>query len=71
MTAFVLKYCERCGTLGLRDEESDRIYCQKCERKMAQTYLAPSELRRVEVVGKKPVLSEWDLEACVPVGGTR
>ena len=71
MTAFVLKYCERCGTLGLRDEESDRIYCQKCEGKMAQTYLAPSDLRRGEVVGKKPVFSVRDVEACVSAGGTR
>jgi len=40
-----MKYCERCGTLGLRREGSGRIYCAACAHQMAQVFLAPSELR--------------------------
>ncbi len=40
-----LKYCERCGTLGLRHEASGQIYCTACAREMERVFLAPSELR--------------------------
>jgi len=42
---FELKYCQRCGMLGLRDGESGGAYCEGCERRMAGVYLAPSEQR--------------------------
>ncbi len=30
-----LKYCERCGTLGLRPQGSDLLFCAACVRAMA------------------------------------
>lgn len=35
-----LKYCERCGTLGLRHQGSGDVYCESCEEKMAKVYKA-------------------------------
>ena len=29
-TSLELKYCERCGALGLRQPESNHNYCQPC-----------------------------------------
>ena len=47
-----LKYCERCGTLGLRRGDSGQTYCGACWREMARVYLAPSEHRPVEMDGR-------------------
>lgn len=44
-----LKYCERCGNLGLRRNGSRHTYCAGCEQEMARTYLAPSASRGNEV----------------------
>ncbi len=38
-----LKYCERCGTLGLQRSGCGRIYCDGCKVEMDKVYLAPSE----------------------------
>lgn len=43
-----MKYCERCGTLGLRQEGSQQVYCAGCTREMARVFLAPSEFRPEE-----------------------
>ena len=45
-----LKYCERCGTLGMRRRTSERIYCEPCRQEMSEVYLAPSERRSEEAV---------------------
>ena len=29
-----LKYCERCGNLGLRRAGADQVYCESCSRQM-------------------------------------
>ena len=39
-----LKYCERCGTLGLRRGGENRVYCICCESEMARVYRAPSRI---------------------------
>ncbi len=49
-----LKYCERCGTLGLRRRASGQIYCTGCAREMARVFLAPSDLRCPSPEQKKP-----------------
>ena len=48
-----LKYCERCGTLGLRREGSGRVYCGLCEQAMSEVYLAPHRSRNGELEEKK------------------
>jgi hypothetical protein len=40
-----LKYCERCGTLGMRRRSTERIYCEPCREEMSEVYLAPSQRR--------------------------
>lgn len=47
-----LKYCERCGTLGTRDRNSDRIYCEPCGRKMQEVYRAPAKRQAGDWPGK-------------------
>jgi hypothetical protein len=39
-TTFELKYCERCGTLGLRRSESTENYCEPCGRMLMNHPLA-------------------------------
>lgn len=34
LVKLVLKYCEGCGTLGLR-QEAGSVYCLACERRLA------------------------------------
>ena len=55
MNCFETKYCERCGTLRLRQEGSKQVYCKDCARVMARVFLAPSEFRPE---GKKACASE-------------
>lgn len=58
-----LKYCERCGNLGLRRQGSGRIYCRRCDGKMAETHLAPSPNRpeSAETLAKKACARvEWE-----------
>lgn len=43
-----LKYCERCGTLGLRRGGSSQVYCSECEEAMSQVYRAPLHKRRAK-----------------------
>lgn len=52
-SSYELKYCERCGGLGLRRNKSGLPYCRDCEhmlhnfltRRPADT--APGQLRRI------------------------
>jgi hypothetical protein len=39
-TVLELKYCERCGGLGLRRPHSSESYCQVCARLLAPPVLA-------------------------------
>jgi hypothetical protein len=41
-----LKYCERCGTLGLRCDDSNQVYCSQCAQDMSEVYRAPSRESR-------------------------
>jgi uncharacterized Zn finger protein (UPF0148 family) len=43
-----LKYCERCGTLGLRRGGSDEVYCPACEVAMSQVFQAPLHRHRIK-----------------------
>ena len=43
-TAYQLKYCERCGSLGLRPADSAENYCQPCEQALFKWSL-PEEVR--------------------------
>jgi len=53
-SSYELKYCERCGGLGLRRNKSGLPYCSECEQ-MMQHFLhrpsspaaAPGQLRRI------------------------
>jgi hypothetical protein len=40
-----LKYCERCGSLWLRREGVNEVYCDACEPWMAEVKLASRENR--------------------------
>lgn len=40
-TTFELKYCERCGALGLRRSQSSESYCEPCAQVLTN-YLTPS-----------------------------
>jgi hypothetical protein len=42
-TTFELKYCERCGALGLRRPHSPASYCEPCARIL---FLLPTSLHR-------------------------
>lgn len=53
-SSYELKYCERCGGLGLRRHQSELPYCCDCEQMMRHFLLrppategAPGELRRI------------------------
>jgi hypothetical protein len=35
-----LKYCERCGGLGVRETDSGQIYCLDCQDKVAELPLS-------------------------------
>lgn len=47
-SSFELKYCERCGGLGLRRTHSGTSYCATCDQMMQNFLLRPSRalLRR-------------------------
>jgi len=53
-SSYELKYCERCGGLGLRNSTSGFPYCSECEQMMQHFSLAPNaaitapgQLRRI------------------------
>jgi len=53
-SSYELKYCERCGGLGVRQRQSGLPYCCDCEQMMRAflparpaAHTAPGQLRRV------------------------
>ena len=53
-SSYELKYCERCGGLGVRRSKSGPPYCCECEQMMraflprrAAEITAPEQLRRI------------------------
>ena len=44
ITTYELKYCERCGSLGLRRSQSAESYCEPC----GQVLVSPGALTRAE-----------------------
>jgi hypothetical protein len=42
---YELKYCERCGSLGLRRSHSDETYCEPCGR-ILTNYSFPGDAAR-------------------------
>jgi ribosomal protein L37AE/L43A len=67
-----LKYCERCGTLGLRRQESERIYCEPCRQEMQEVYRAPSCQRpksASESAQPRAAASSRHANALPPAGG--
>jgi hypothetical protein len=48
-----LKYCERCGTLGLRQGGSSQVYCESCEEKMGKVCQA-RPVQRAKETAKEP-----------------
>lgn len=53
-TQLELKYCERCGCLGLRPRTSAQIYCRKCAGAMSQV---AQNRKQSPSPGKKPCVS--------------
>jgi hypothetical protein len=45
-TTYELKYCERCGSLGLRRSQSGETYCEPCEQILINYSLAGNLARR-------------------------
>jgi hypothetical protein len=58
-----LKYCERCGTLGLRRDDSNQVYCSQCQQQMSEVYRAPSRDRRERNFSS----SDWAKKPCESV----
>lgn len=44
--AYELKYCERCGALGLRRACSSESYCEPCEKLLLHHFLPEQRSRR-------------------------
>jgi hypothetical protein len=52
-----LKYCERCGGLWLRECGTGVVYCQSCQRIVADLPI-PKKPQRVELPVRQPSLIE-------------
>lgn len=50
-TAYELKYCERCGSLGLRRRQSSETYCEPCGQ-ILTNYSFPGDLSRQSLLRK-------------------
>lgn len=72
-SSYELKYCERCGGLGLRRSKSGLPYCCDCEH-MLRSFLpgpaaaatAPGQLRRIVHRLQQRVLATSDETLAVP-----
>jgi hypothetical protein len=63
---YELKYCERCGSLGLRRSQSAETYCEPCGRMLTNYSLPGDAGRRCSVRQPKlPVAAppKLDIEA--------
>jgi ribosomal protein L37AE/L43A len=72
-TTYELKYCERCGSLGLRRAKSAENYCQPCGQALVNYSLPPGAARRLrlrkpEVGRATPSFLEGTAEAVMPGG---
>jgi hypothetical protein len=59
---FELKYCERCGGLGLRPAGGEQVYCTACGRAVAELPASRQEPKRENLME----VSQWQ-----GVGGKR
>ncbi|MGB8885522.1 MAG: hypothetical protein WCC87_02315 [Candidatus Korobacteraceae bacterium] len=49
---YELKYCERCGTLGLRRSKSTETYCRPCGQVLVNSSLPTGAVRSLRI--RKP-----------------
>jgi len=66
LATYELKYCERCGSLGLRRSQSTGTYCEPCGRILLNYSLARDPARPVprrRPASKQPVPLELKGEA--------
>lgn len=72
-TTYELKYCERCGALGLRRSDSVETYCEPCGQILIN-YSYPSEalrrlrFRRPETKVLAPLLIGSSAQAAAALG---
>ena len=52
-TTYELKYCERCGTLKLRQVESVSTYCRSCEGLLARFSFARDDGAKSDTVAPR------------------
>lgn len=73
-SSYELKYCERCGGLGLRRSKSDVPYCCDCEQMLrallsgAAPAARPGKLRRIVHGLPKRTLVPRSQPQCMPEG---
>lgn len=51
-TTYELKYCERCGALGMRRSDSSESYCRPCGKILTTYSLSGAVVRRL--LNRKP-----------------
>ena len=72
-TAYELKYCERCGSLGLRRRESLETYCEPCGQ-ILTNYSFPGDLarrsrfRKSRAESPTPLQLEGNAQPYIPLG---
>ncbi len=70
---YELKYCERCGSLGLRRLQSGEAYCGRCEQILIK-YSVPggavgrSSSRRSKTQTPTPLPMEVEAQLAIPFG---
>jgi ribosomal protein L37AE/L43A len=73
-TAYELKYCERCGSLGVRRTNSAKTYCEPCGQSLSNFLLIRRQPRGNWLPGKRAAKAETVLQpgtAAAGVGGGR
>jgi len=72
-TTYQLKYCERCGSLGLRRSDSLETYCQRCGQTLIN-YSFPGDrgrrslLRRAQTETQPPLKLAGEAHSWSPLG---
>jgi hypothetical protein len=55
-----LKYCEHCGSLWLRPSGTEGVYCESCQRKVAELPPAKKSAGRVQLpVARRAVVERY------------
>lgn len=72
-TTYELKYCERCGALGLRRSDSAETYCEPCGQILINYSFSGDALRRLRFRRSKtkaltPSIAKRALQAALPFG---